>query len=150
MEPKAPLEKILGPSAKNGYPKIVQMGDPLGQQGAESLREGGKASNLPPLNPPLLYYLVGVYEVENLAQINIFSSFFLLFRTGDSSSNAGFQFYSGDSIQKLKEKNAAEEQFQQYLRSKMSTGTLDENPQNVQPTSNNAGTVFKKLDPSMS
>ena len=50
MAPKAPLEKFSGQSAKSGYLKIVKRGDPLGRQGVESLRGGGR---LPPLNPLL-------------------------------------------------------------------------------------------------
>ena len=38
------------PSAKNGYCKIVQRGDPLGRQGVESLR---KKASTPPPPPPL-------------------------------------------------------------------------------------------------
>ena len=64
--PKAPLEKLNGQSAKNGYLKIVQRGDPLGRQEVESLRRlggggggggGGCCGRLPfcpSLNPLLL------------------------------------------------------------------------------------------------
>ena len=41
LAPKAPLEKLNGQSAKNGYLKIVQRGDPLGRQEVESLRGVG-------------------------------------------------------------------------------------------------------------
>ena len=41
---KGALKKVWGPSAKNGYLKVVQRGDSLGRQGVESL---------PTLNPPL-------------------------------------------------------------------------------------------------
>ena len=39
-----PLEKFSGPSAKNGYFKIVKRGDPLGRQVVESLRGGVRPS----------------------------------------------------------------------------------------------------------
>ena len=35
------IEKFQGPSAKKGILKVVQRGDPLGQQGIESLKGGG-------------------------------------------------------------------------------------------------------------
>ena len=37
---KRAFRKIVGTSAKSGYLKIVQRGDPLGRQGVESLRRG--------------------------------------------------------------------------------------------------------------
>ena len=46
------LVYIYGQSAKNGFLKKYQRGDPLGRQGVESLK-GGR----PPLNPPLAHLI---------------------------------------------------------------------------------------------
>ena len=48
------FRKINGRSAKNGFLKKYQRGDPLGRQGVESLRGGRLGRTPPPLNPPLM------------------------------------------------------------------------------------------------
>ena len=57
LAPKAPLEKIKGPSAKNGYLKIVQRWGPLGRQGVKCLRGWGSCAP----RPLYIHYCVKLY-----------------------------------------------------------------------------------------
>ena len=51
LAPKAPLEKFKAHSAKKGFPKKYQKGDPLGGQGVEFLKRGCLSSR-PPKSAP--------------------------------------------------------------------------------------------------